>query len=283
MAIIIERRQFLTGLGSAVGVAATAGLPRRVRAAGVTLKEIKESGKLRIGVEATFVPFTYRKEGKIIGYDVDVAEIFCQDLGVKPDIVDTAWAGVIASLYAKRFDMIMSMTYTAARMERVAFTIPYWEASQGMLIRASDASAYRSPEDLSGKVVATKLGAPSEIVAKKLNDRVKTAKGTGFGEIKAFTDDPARYLALGQGKVDAVFNTLPALALVLRDQPGKFAIVKGIDAYAWSGMAARKEDEELIDFLNAEITKLKANETLYKLQEKWFGFRMTLPDKIPAV
>ncbi|MFN0302174.1 MAG: transporter substrate-binding domain-containing protein [Burkholderiales bacterium] len=58
---------------------------------------------------------------------------------MKPNFIDTAWAGVIPSLYAKKFDIVMSaMSYTKERLERVAFSIPYAEASQAMLIRSAE-------------------------------------------------------------------------------------------------------------------------------------------------
>ena len=279
---MMNRRDALTliGIGS---TALVVGLPRWAGAGGLTLQDIKGSGRLRIGVEASYVPFTFRKDGKIVGYDIDLADVLCEDLGVKPEIIDTAWTGVIPSLYAKKFDMIMtSLSYTAERMQKVGYSIPYAEASQAMLIRATDAGTIKSTDDLVGKVVATKLGTPSELVAKKIEADLKARKGAGFAEIKVFNDDPPRYLSLSQGKVDAVFNTLPTLAIVMKDASGKFALVRGIGADNWAGLAVRKEDTELVDFLNAEIRKLKANETIYKLQEKWFGFRMNLPDTLPT-
>jgi polar amino acid transport system substrate-binding protein len=283
MAFVMNRREAVQTIGVG-GAALLAGLRARPAAAsGLTLQDIKGSGKLRIGVEAAYVPFTFRKDGKIIGYDIDLADVLCEDLGVKPEIIDTAWTGVIPSLYAKKFDMIMtSLSYTAERMQRVGYSIPYAEASMAMLIRASDAGTLKSTDDLVGKVVATKLGTPSELIAKKIEADLKARKGAGFGEVKVFNDDPPRYLSLAQGKVDAVFNTLPTLAIVMKDAAGKFAIVRGIGADNWAGLAVRKEDTELVDFLNAEIRKLKANEVIYKLQEKWFGFRMNLPDKLPT-
>ncbi len=283
MAFVMNRREAVRTIGVG-GAVLLAGLRARPAAAsGLSLQEVKGSGKLRIGVEAAYVPFTFRKDGKIIGYDIDLADVICEDLGVKPEIIDTAWTGVIPSLYAKKFDMIMtSLSYTAERMQRVGYSIPYAEASQAMLIRASDAGTLKSTDDLVGKVVATKLGTPSELIAKKIEADLKARKGAGFGEVKVFNDDPPRYLSLAQGKVDAVFNTLPTLAIVMKDAAGKFAIVRGIGADNWAGLAVRKEDTELVDFLNAEIRKLKANEVIYKLQEKWFGFRMNLPDKLPT-
>jgi polar amino acid transport system substrate-binding protein len=70
--------------------------------------------------------------------------------------------------------------------------------------------------------------------------------------------------------------------MVLRDAPGRYAMVKGIGADNWAGIAVRKEDPEIVTFLNGELTRLKADGTLYKLQEKWFGFRMELADKVPT-
>jgi len=278
----MHRRRFLSI--TAVGLAGVCGRPRMATASGLTLGDIKGSGKLRIGVEAAYVPFTFRKDGQIVGYDVDFAEIFCKSLGVKPDFIDTAWAGVIPSLYAKKFDVIMSaMTYTAERIQRVAFTIPYGEASQALLVRAGDASSITKLDNLAKKVVGIKLGSPGEILAKKQSDEVKARTGNGFAEVKVFNDHPSAYIALAQGKVDAVYNTVPTLAMVLRDAPGKYAMVKGLGADNWCGIACRKEDTEVVEFLNEQIRKLRADDTLGKLQEKWFGFRMNLADKVPAL
>lgn len=273
----MKRRHFLAA------ASATALLPRLAFAQSVTLAQIKARGELQIGCEAAYVPFTYRDAGKIVGYDVELAGIFCKTLGVKPNFIDTAWAGVIPSLYAKKFDVIMSsMSYTKERLERVAFTIPYAEASQAMLIRAGDTGAIKGVPDLNGRSIAVKLGSPGQILQERIAVSLKSAGGAGFKEVRVFDDHPSAYVALAQNRVDAVLNTVPTLAMVLKDAPGKYALVKGIGADNWAGIAARKEDPEIVTFLNGELTRLKADGTIYKLQEKWFGFRMALADKIPA-
>jgi polar amino acid transport system substrate-binding protein len=277
---MINRRDFLKA--TAAGAAAST-FPRIALSQSVTLAAIKASGELKIGVEAAYVPFTYRQDGKIVGYDVELAEIFCRRLGVKPNLVDTAWAGVIPSLYAKKFDIIMSaMSYTKERVERVAFSIPYAEASQALLIRAADTSAIKGVSDLNSRVVAIKLGSPGQILQERINAGLKAAGGSGFKEVRTFDDHPSAYVALAQNRVDTVLNTIPTLAMVLKDAPGRYAMVKGIGADNWAGIAVRKEDPEIVAFLNSELARLKADGTLYKLQEKWFGFRMNLADKIPT-
>lgn len=278
----LSRRQF-----AATAAAATAStlLPgwANAQAAGLTLAQIKASGELRIGCEAAYVPFTYRQDGKIVGYDVDLAVLLCKSLGVKPNFIDTAWAGVIPSLYAKKFDVIMSsMSYTKERLERVAFSIPYAEASQALLVRAADVATIKSGADLNNKIVAVKLGSPGQILQERINAGLKSSGGAGFKELRTFDDHPSAYVALAQNRVDGVLNTLATLAMVLKDAPGKYAIVKGLGSDNWAGIAARKEDTEVVAWLNTELDKLRADGTLFKLQEKWFGFRMNLADKVPS-
>jgi polar amino acid transport system substrate-binding protein len=279
MKISHDRRKFLAAAAAIAGTPALA----IAQAKGQTLAEIRKKGELLIGCEAAYVPFTFRKDGQIVGYDVDMAEIFCKTLGVKPQFIDTAWAGVIPSLYAKKFDIIMSsMSYTPERLKRVAFTIPYAEASQALLIRASDADKIKSLADMSNKVAAVKLGSVAGTIHPKLDAEVKKARGIGFKEVRTFDDHPAAYISLAQGRVDGVFNNLPPLAMVLKDQPGKYALVRGVGADNWAGIAARLEDTEIIAFLNQEITKYKKDGTMNRLQDKWFGFRHVLADAVPT-
>jgi ABC-type amino acid transport substrate-binding protein len=65
----------LAGIAMAmVGVLGGVGVNAR------TLNEIKASGELRIGDEASYIPFAFRKDGHIVGYDIDVADRICTDL-----------------------------------------------------------------------------------------------------------------------------------------------------------------------------------------------------------
>lgn len=279
MTTLSRRHLLAAGAASALPL-----LPGLTWAAGTTLTQIKAAGELRIGCEAAYVPFTYRLDGKIVGYDVELADLLCKPLGVKPNFIDTAWAGVIPSLYAKKFDVVMSsMSYTKERLERVGFTVPYAEASQALLIRATDADKIKTVADLNGRTLAVKLGSPGQILQEKIAASLKSAGGSGFKEVRTFDDHPSAYVALAQGRVDGVLNTLATLAMVLKDAPGKYAIVKGVGGDNWAGIAARKEDTELIAYLDTQLAALKANGAIYQLQEKWFGFRMHLADTIPAL
>lgn len=276
--IKLSRRVVVGGLGSAMILPA-----RAVRAQGVTVDKIKAAGELRIGCEAAYVPFTYRdKTSAIVGFDVEIVQKYLEPLGAKAVFIDTQWSGVIPALYAGRFDMIPTMSYTKERLERVRFSIPYADASQALLIRAGDKDKIKTIADMSNRVLGIKLGSPGETLKTRLDAQLKTERGSGFKDVKTYDDHPAAYLALAQGSVDGVLNTVPTLSVVMRDRPGAFDMVQNVGQNNWHGYAFRKEDGELADFFDKRIGDLKASGELYALQEKWFGFRMSLADKVPS-
>jgi polar amino acid transport system substrate-binding protein len=279
MTFPVSRRWLLGATGAAVLLR-----PSFSRAEPLTIQKIKGSGVLNVGCEAAYVPFTYRdNSGNIVGFDVEVIGKYLEPIGVKPNFMDVQWSGVIPALYAGRFDMVPTMSYTKERMEKVLFSIPYADASQALLIRTQDKDSIKSISDMSGRVLGIKLGSPGETLKDKLGDKLKAERGAGFKDVKTYDDHPAAYLALAQGSVDGVLNTVPTLSIVLRDKPGVFSIVYNVGQSNWHGYAFRKEDTELASFINQRITELKASGEMAKLQEKYFGFTMTVPDKIPQL
>lgn len=276
-----DRRSCLKLIGVAGLGIAGGGLP--ASAAPLTLDQIKKNGAIKIGCEAAYRPFTFRDQGKIVGYDVDLAEIIYKPLGVKCDFIDTAWSGIVPALYSGNFDIIhCAMTYTKERVARVSFSVPYAEATQELIIRAADADKIKSIEDMTGRILGVKLGSAGDTMKTGLDERIVAKKGKGFSEVKVYDDHPAAYLALGQGSVDGVVNTLATLTQVLKDAPGKYAIVRNVGPMTWSGIATRKDEVELIGFVDKRLQELKASGEIYALQEKWFGVKMQLADAIPS-
>src|SRR5262245_30830058 len=148
-----SRRTMLGAMGAALVMG-----PRSASAAPQTIADWKKAGEVKIGVEAAYVPFTYRDQGEIVRFDLDFGPKILEPLGVKPIFIDTAWSGIIPALQAGRFDMIPTMSYTKERLERVGFSIPYADASQALLIRAADKDKIKGIADLSGKVLGNKIG-----------------------------------------------------------------------------------------------------------------------------
>ena len=274
------RRTVLTGGGSA----ALVGLARTRTARADTLDDVKKRGTLVVGMEAAYVPYEFFKDGKIIGYDPDIIDQFIPKLGVKAQLVDTAWNGIIPALYAKKFDVIISaMTITKERAEKVLFSMPYADASNVILLRA-DESRIKTADDLSGKVVGVQIGSAAAGIIKTFEAKLKAAGKPGYSDVKQYEHYPEAYQDLLNKRVDAVVNSKSTMLVVMKDAPGKFKMVGGVsDITAYFGMAFRKEDTAFQSFVNDELAAMKKDGRLAQLQEKWFGATMDTPDVVPEV
>lgn len=282
MSQVISRRSFIV---AATATAAVAALPfRPAFAAGKSLADIKKAGVIKIGVEGTFPPFSFRENGVIKGYDVDLADAMFKTIGVTPEFVDTQWSGIVPALLSGRFDIIMSsLSYTKERMEKVAFSMPYADSSLALLVRAADGETVKGFEDLSGRIVGLKAGTPEETAAPSYNEKVKAAKGAGFAAVKTFDSDPTAILALGRGSVDAVISNMTNLGLIIKQAPGKYALVRNIAGHSYAGIGIRKDDTELKTYIDEQLSALKSDGQLAKMQEKWFGIAFDLPAEVPVL
>jgi polar amino acid transport system substrate-binding protein len=277
----MRRRTLLTAAGSAALLSLPAIRPAR---AADTLAEVKKRGTLIVGMEAAYVPYEFFKDGKIIGYDPDIIDVWAPKLGAKPQLVDTAWNGIIPALYANKFDVIVSaMTITKERAEKVLFSMPYADASNVILLRANE-DKIKTADDLSGKIVGVQIGSAAAGIIKTFEAKLKAAGKPGYADVKQYEHYPEAYQDLLNKRIDAVVNSKSTMLVVMKDAPGKFKMIEGVsDITAYFGMAFRKEDVAFQSFVNEQLAGMKKDGTLSKLQEKWFGSTMETPDAVPAV
>ncbi|MBB94871.1 MAG: amino acid ABC transporter substrate-binding protein [Rhodobacteraceae bacterium] len=247
-------------------------------AAQTTLETIKSTGKVTVGTEAAFPPFEFVEDGEIVGYGKDILTYIINDLGVELTQLDLPWQGILPGVLAGKFDFVA--TTVSVRPERVtkyAFTVPIAEGTTWAMKRAGDDSI-TSVEDMAGKVVGTQLSSGGESAAKEFEEKLK-ADGDGYAEMKLYTSYPESYLALANGEIDVVVQSLPNLAVVVKEQPGVFELVGAMGDLSYMGWVTRPEDTDLRDYLSSQILEMRDNGTLYELQDKWFGFRMEIPDE----
>lgn len=279
--ILSRRGAMLTVAALLVPPAALAQAPRLNGAAmpdykapsGGLLAEIKARGVLIGGVEAQNPPFEFLEKGQIVGYDIDLSRMFAERLGVRYEPVDTAWAGVIPSLYTKKFDMIWSaMTITEPRKEAVAFSTPYASDQVEFIVRAGD-DRIKSFADLAGKTLGTQLNSAAELQAKEM------IRQTGVKvELKAFDGFNGAYLDLKNGNVDAVTSTKLNDKPLFKKNPGVYKVGFTLPLYNYVAVATRKQDTDLSDAIEAFLKEMRASGKLAELQTKWFGYAMDLPN-----
>lgn len=234
--------------------------------------EIKAKGTIVNGIEAQNPPFEYIDNGKIVGFDIDITNKFAEHLGVKAEFIDTAWSGVIPSLYTKKFDMIWSaMTITEPRKQAVSFSKPYASDQVEFIVRAGE-KRIKEFKDLDGLVLGTQLNSAAEFQAKEM---IKTA-GIKV-ELKSFDSFQGAYLDLRNGNIDAVTSTQLNDRALFEANKGIFDVAFKLPIYNYVGVAIRQQDTDLLKEVNAFLDKMIASGELAELQKKWFGYVMDLP------
>ena len=277
------RRAIRAAAGALAVVVGLGGLS--VAGAETTLEKIRRTGTVTVGTEAAFPPFEYVEDGKIVGYGKDILSYIIEDLEVELNQLDLPWQGILPGLIAEKFDFVATtVMVNEERVKRYAFTVPIAEGTSWLMKRAGD-DRIGSVEDTAGMVVGTQLASAAETAARAFEEEVLTPqRGVGFGELKLFTAFPDTYLALANGQIDGVIQSVPNLAVLIKKQPGMFELVGPIVDKSYMGWVTRPEDTDLRDYLSAKILEMRDSGYLYELQDKWFGFRTDIPDSgyLPA-
>ena len=246
------------------------------------LDDIKKRKEIVIATEAGYAPFEYVEGGKIVGYHADLLALVMKDLtdqGVKINQLDLPFASLLAGLQAKKYDMIATALFgTEERAKRFAFTVPTAFGTTGIVTRADNA-AITKPDDLDGKTVGAPQATKYLDQMKALSEEFKKKGGKGIKEIKEYASGFTEiYADIENGRIDAAPNGMPNLAVLMKQQPGKYKLAGQVGDPTYFAWATRKEDQDLLEYLNSQMLKLKKAGTFGELQKKWFGFTMDLPD-----
>jgi len=226
------------------------------------LATIKSEGKIQIGTEGTYAPYTFHdKSGKLTGFDVEIAEEISKRIGVKPEFVETKWDGMIAGLAAKRFDMIANQVgINPDRQKKYDFSNSYI-VSKAVLIVRSDNNVIKKFKDLKGKKSAQSLTSDLGRIAKANGATLQSVDGFNQSidlllskRVDATINDSLSFLDLKKQK--------PNVAIKIVDQQG--------DAQP-NAIMFNKGNKELVTAVNKALADMKADGTYAKISNKWFG------------
>jgi len=231
-----------------------------------TLNKVLKRGVLRVGMEPGYMPFELRdKKGNVIGFDVDIAKIMAKEMGVKLELVPTAWDGIIPALLTDKFDIIMSgMTITASRNLQINFANPYIVVGQTIFINKKHEGKIKSYKDLNDPkyVVATKLGVTADYATKRF---------MGKSKIRLFETEQEGAMEVAAGRADAFVYDLPYNALFYSQNPKNIVFLDTPFTYEPLAWAVRKGDPDFINFLNNFLAQIKGDGRYQKVYDKWFG------------
>ncbi len=231
------------------------------------LEQIKKDGVIKVGTMGTYPPYTFLNEQKEVdGFDPDIAKEIAKRIGVKAEFTTQEFSGLIPSLQAKKFDVVVSqVTITDERKKQIDFTDPYI-TNQVKIIVNENNNDITKLEDFKGKKVGVGLGTNDETYL-----RTEVLPKVGDFEIKTYDDVITSLKDLDAGRIDATINNLYALKPIVDENGFKIKAVGEPIKSDEAGIALRKDNAELQEAMNKALTDMKADGTYDTIFKKWFG------------
>lgn len=226
-------------------------------------KPAEQTKVLKAGMNPDFAPFEFvDKEGKMIGFDVDLIQAIGKQMGMEVQLQNTAFDGLIPGLQSGNLDVAISgMTITEERKKSIAFSDPYYKSGLVIVVKKENDSI-KGAEDLKGKKLAAQIGTTGSLTAHKVED----------AKVTDFNNTPETFLELKNGGVDAVINDLPVVQYFLKSEEGKdFKMVGDLLETEYTGIGIDPKKKELVSEINKALAELKKNGEYEKLYMKWFG------------
>lgn len=233
------------------------------------LKQVLDKGTLVAGMEGNWAPWSYHDldTNEVIGYDADTARAIGEKLGVEVQIVEAPWESLFAGLDDGRYDIVINgVEVTDERSEKYDFSEPYAYIHTALVVR-KDNEEIKSFDDLKGKKTVNSIGSTYMELAESY--------GASAAGVSTLNDTIQNVI---DGRADATLNADVSIYDYLNQQPdANIKIVATTEDASHVAIPIRKGDEtaSFEKAVNAAIEELKADGTLAKLSEKYFGSDVT--------
>jgi len=229
------------------------------------IEKIQRDKVIRVGM-STFVPWAMKdKQGKLVGFEIDVARQLAKDMGVEVEFVPTAWSGIIPALMTGKFDVIIGgMGITPERNLKVNFTMPYDYSGMSMVAHRKKAEGFSTLEDFNNKDVniAVRMGTTAEQAARKFFPHA---------DLRLFENESQALQELNLGRVHAVVSSAPMPVFHALKYPDKlFVPLKENFTKEPIGFAIRKGDPDALNYFNNWIINMHASGFLKEKKAYWF-------------
>ncbi|HHK5577869.1 TPA: amino acid ABC transporter substrate-binding protein [Neisseria cinerea] len=254
----------LAACGGSEGGSGASSAPAQSAVSGSLIERINNKGTVAVGTEGTYAPFTYHdKDGKLTGYDVEVTRAVADKLGIKVEFKETQWDSMMAGLKAGRFDVVANQVGLTSPERQATFDKSEPYSWSGAVLVARKDSNIKSIADIKGVKTAQSL----------TSNYGEKAKAAG-AELVA-VDGLAQSLTLiEQKRADATLNDELAVLDYLKKNPNagvKIVWSAPADEKVGSGLIVNKGNDEVVAKFSTAINELKADGTLKKLGEQFFG------------
>lgn len=237
----------------------TAAMLAGVMILSIGMTAMADGGTLVMATNAEFPPYEYHEGDEIVGIDAEVAALIAEELGMTLEIEDMAFDSVLAAVQSGKADIAMAgITVTDERKMVVNFSDTYTKATQ--LVIVAEDSEIASPDDLIGKTIGVQLGTTGDIYAGDVEDATVERYSKGFEAVQA----------LMQGKIDAVVIDGEPAKVFVEENEGIKLLDEAFTEEEYA-IAVSKDNEELLEQINAALVTLEENGKFDEVLAKYIG------------
>jgi polar amino acid transport system substrate-binding protein len=235
-----------------------------------TLAQIKSRGKLIAGVKFDTPPFGFLDDkNQPVGFDLDIVRGIAKRIGVPVEFVKVTSPTRIPLLVSGNVDLsAASMTHTVERDKTIDFSITYYTGAQALIVPKS--SSIKGLKDLTNKQVSVQQGTTLEKNIAKMAPEAK---------VVAFKDYNSAWLALVQGRVDALTGSMNILQGFQKDN-ANFVILPDRFSVEPFGIGVRQGDSALRDAVNFALIDMWKSGEYAELYHKWFHADPEVPIEV---
>lgn len=277
----MKKRKGILGLLALVGVAVMSLAGCTQLASNPTVDnwdKYQQQKSITVGFDNTFVPMGFEeKNGNYAGFDIELAKYVSKKLGIQVHFQPIDWDMKETELQNGTIDAIWNgYSATDERREKVAFTIPYMQNTQIIVVKKT--SGIHSVEDMTGKVLGAQNGSSGMLDFEEHPEVLKNRVKGG---------DADQYQSVNEAIIDLKNDRIDAL-LIDRVYADYYLTTEGIaDEYDTipSGfesesfaVGVRPADKKLLEALNEAFKELYQEGIFQQISQKWFGEDVATPE-----
>lgn len=216
------------------------------------------SGKLTVCSDIPYEPFEFQKDGKNVGFDMDIAAEVAKDMKAELNVVDSSFEAIETGTALTQCDVsISSISITDTRKAVMDFSSPY--LNDDLTLVATEASGITNIDGAKGKKVGVQQATTG----------AQYAKDKGL-DAQQFEDTGLLVQALKAGTIDAALGNQSVLGYAIKDD----SKMKRVENYATGeklGIAIKKGNTAMADQVNSTLKRLTDDGSLKKFETTWFG------------
>lgn len=220
-------------------------------------------GKLTVCSDIPYAPFEFEDpdaDSGYSGFDIDITSEIAKGLDLELAVKDADFSGLQSglALNSGQCDLVASaMTITDDRKKNLGFSDGYYDSLQSLLV--PEGSDIKGIGDLNGKKVGVQQATSGEKYAQE------NAEGA---QLVALPSNAEMVQAIKAGQVDALLQDLPVN--VDNAKAGGYQVVEEFDTGETYGLATKKDNQALLDAVNAELSEMRDNGTYDEFYDKYF-------------